>query len=360
MQFLRFALAVTVLVFATAAGALAALHPGDTVRIVVYNHPELATQAIVDASGRISLPLAGDVPAVGATEKELAMRIQDRLAPYMRYPAVDVTLISQSLDMDVIGGPGGILQYRPGETLMSGLEEIEKDCTCSLSLSRGDTSRVKIVRDGYAIGTYDTDAMKTSGDSGPALQPGDRITFADRPISIAVKGAVKAPGTAYLSSNQPLSAAIAQLGGFTDSASYGQILLSRGGQTTDIGSGSPEFSAPAQPGDSLVIPSEEHVQVIGAVNGGGEVVLKQDFTLTGAIYTAGGPNKWADLGSVMVRHNGVTRSYDMANMEHGSSKINPAVEDGDVVFVPEGHKIDWRGFFSDMFWARYLLPGGRL
>ncbi len=360
MQLWRTAIAATVLALSMGAAAQAALHPGDTLRISVYNHPELATQAVVNAEGLVSIPLAGEVPAVGVTEKELASRIQDRLASYVRYPAVDVVLISQSLDMSVVGGPGGMLQYRPGETLLNAMGEIEKECTCSLSVSRGDTTRVKVVRDGFALGPYDIETLKSTGDAGPSLQPGDRITFVDRPIGVSVKGAVKAPGMAYLSAGQPLSAAIDQLGGLTDSASYGQILLKRNGTEIDIGQSSPEFSAPAQPGDSLVIPSEEHVQVIGAVNGGGEVVLKQDFTLASAVYAAGGPNKWADLKSVMVKHNGVTRSYNLANLEHGNPVSNPAIEDGDVVFVPEGHKIDFKSFFQNAVWARWLLPGGRL
>jgi protein involved in polysaccharide export with SLBB domain len=142
----------------------------------------------------------------------------------------------------------------------------------------------------------------------------------------------------------------------TQNASYAQILLNRHGTLTQISEGSPEFSQPAQPGDVLTIPSQEHVQVMGAVNSQGEVTLKEDFTLISAIYYAGGPTKWADLGAVMVRHRGTLHKYNMGNMEHGAQTANPALEDGDVVFVPEGHKIDWRGFFQGILWLRWLAP----
>jgi protein involved in polysaccharide export with SLBB domain len=207
------------------------------------------------------------------------------------------------------------------------------------------------------MGPYDMDAMQKAGNAGPTLLPGDSIAFANRPIAVSVSGALKNPGTAYLSSDQPLSTAIAQLGGTTADASH-EVLLRRNGQLVQIAEGSPEFNAPAHPGDSLVIPSQEHIQVIGAVNGAGEIALKDDFTLVSAIYLAGGPNKWADLRKIMVRHRGETKTYDITRMQHGDLSQNPALEDGDVVFVPEGHKIDWRGFFQDLTWGRWLLPNG--
>ncbi len=305
------ALAALLIAFAVPGIASAALHSGDTVKIAVYNHPELSTQAVVDAEGRVSMPLAGAVPAVGSTEGELAARIQSRLANYMRFPAVDVTLIAQDAQMFVVGGPGGTVQYRAGDTLSTAFADIESACKCSLSTSAGDTSRVRIIRDGTALGPFDADAMKAQGDPGPSLLPGDRIAFANRPLAITVKGAIKEPGTAYLSQGQPLSTALDQLGGLTASASYGQILLQRNGDLVDIGQGSPEFSAPAQAGDAIMIPSQEHIQVLGAVNAGGDVVLKQDFTLLSAVYIAGGPNRWADS----AQHHG-TSSRRNANIQH--------------------------------------------
>jgi len=350
--------AIALFLLATGA-AQAALHPGDKVQISVYNHPELQTQAIVDAQGRVSMPLVGAVPAQGASESELAARIQSRLASYMRYPAVDVTLMSQSSDMFVVGGPGGTVPYRPGDTLSTALTDVETACRCSLDESAGDTSRIRIIRNGVALGPFDAAQLRNAGDAGPAVLPGDTIAFANRPIAVAVKGAVKEPGTAYLSADQPLSTAIAQLGGLTAAASN-QVLLRRDGQLVQIAEGSPEFSAAARPGDQLTIPSEEHIQVMGAVNSGGQIALKDDFTLVSAIYLAGGPNKWANLRHIMVRHRGITSTYDITRMQHGDLSENPALEDGDVVFVPEGHKIDWRSFFQDFIWLRFLLPNGRL
>ncbi len=359
MNIRRIASGTLALLLLATAAAQAALHPGDKVQISVYNHPELATQATVDAEGRVSMPLVGAVPAQGASESELATRIQGRLANYMRFPAVDVTLVSQSSDMFVVGGPGGTITYRPGDTLVSALTDVQAACKCLLDQSAGDTSKIRIIRNGMALGPFDAQSLQSAGDAGPTLLPGDSIAFANRPLAVNVKGAVLHPGTAYLSPDQPLSTAIDQLGGITASASH-QVLLRRDGQLEQIAEGSPEFSAAAHSGDSLTIPSEEHIQVMGAVNSSGEIALKDDFTLVSAIYLAGGPNKWANLRDIMIRHRGVTTSYDITRMQHGDLSSNPALEDGDVVFVPEGHKIDWRQFFQDVIWLRFILPGGRL
>lgn len=356
MNILRIAAAATLLGFATTAAASAALHPGDRVSIQVYNHPELTTQTTVDGRGLVSLPLVGTVSATGVDEKGLGERIQVKLAQYMQYPAVDVMLVQQSPDIFVSGGPGGTVAYRPGDTLSGALSDLAVSCKCSLKDTAGDTQHIRIIRDDTVLGPFNMDQAALGGPADPVVQPGDRIAFANKPIEVSVKGAVAHPGSAYLGPEDPLSQALAQTGGFTSNASYAQILLDRKGSLTEISEGSPEFNQPAQAGDVLTIPSQEHIQVIGAVNSQGDVVLKDDFTLLSALYYAGGPTKWADLGSISVRHRGIIHTYNLGNMEHGNEKVNPALEDGDVVFVPEGHKIDWRGFFQGALWLRWLVP----
>jgi protein involved in polysaccharide export with SLBB domain len=356
MKVLRLAFAFALFAASASAAALAAIHPGDKIQISVYNHPELATSATVDAQGRVSMALVGSVDAAGMDEKALATRIQDKLAHYMKYPAVEVVTLAQSPDIFIAGGPGGTIQYRPGDTLSTGLSDLSIACKCSLSDTSADLHHVRIVRNGMVVGQYDASSLQTSGDAGPALLPGDRVAFAAKPVAVTVKGEVKSPGIAYLYADEPLSDALTQAGGMTANASYAQILLQRDGALTQISEGSPEFSATAHPGDILTVPSVEHIQVIGAVGSQGEVTLKQDFTLMSALYFAGGPTKWADLGHVYIRHRGTTKVVSLANIEHGNLSTNPGLEDGDVVFVPEGHKIDWRGFFQELFMARYFFP----
>jgi len=71
---------------------------GDRVRVSVFGEPELSVDADVNASGQISYPLLGSVPALKKTSPELEADIARGLAGgYLVNPDVRVT----------------VLQYRP-------------------------------------------------------------------------------------------------------------------------------------------------------------------------------------------------------------------------------------------------------
>ncbi|WPZ37238.1 polysaccharide biosynthesis/export family protein (plasmid) [Thalassobaculum sp. OXR-137] len=55
------------------------LEPGNRVRIVVFNEPNLSGDFTLDSIGNITLPLIGNVPGSGVTARELADRIADQL-----------------------------------------------------------------------------------------------------------------------------------------------------------------------------------------------------------------------------------------------------------------------------------------
>ncbi|MCW8084807.1 polysaccharide export protein [Roseococcus sp. MDT2-1-1] len=64
--------------------------PGDTLGIFVYRAPDLSVEIPVRPDGRISIPLAPDVPAAGKTPSQLARDLEQRLARYVREPNVTV------------------------------------------------------------------------------------------------------------------------------------------------------------------------------------------------------------------------------------------------------------------------------
>lgn len=82
---------------------------GDTLLVVVYDHPELsiapyvpmgmAAQTgrpvglLVDNDGTIQLPLLGSVPVGGRTAEEIRALLQDKLAVYLKDPRVAVQLV---------------------------------------------------------------------------------------------------------------------------------------------------------------------------------------------------------------------------------------------------------------------------
>lgn len=67
------------------------LDSGDKLRIVVFGQDALSNNYIVDADGRVALPLIGPVGARGRTTSQLAGAIRGRLAEgYIRDPSVAV------------------------------------------------------------------------------------------------------------------------------------------------------------------------------------------------------------------------------------------------------------------------------
>jgi polysaccharide biosynthesis/export protein len=55
------------------------LAPGDQVRLIVFDQPSLSNVYNVDASGNVSVPLAGPVKAEGKTTRQLEAAIVSRL-----------------------------------------------------------------------------------------------------------------------------------------------------------------------------------------------------------------------------------------------------------------------------------------
>jgi polysaccharide export outer membrane protein len=64
--------------------------PLDTLNVVVWRNPELSVNVTVRPDGRISTPLAEDIPAAGRSPAELARDIEKVLARVIRDPVVTV------------------------------------------------------------------------------------------------------------------------------------------------------------------------------------------------------------------------------------------------------------------------------
>jgi polysaccharide export outer membrane protein len=70
------------------------LGPDDTVRVIVYDEPQMTGQFIVSATGSISLPLIGQVPAKGLTVDEVGASIIAALKNgYIKEPSVSVEVV---------------------------------------------------------------------------------------------------------------------------------------------------------------------------------------------------------------------------------------------------------------------------
>ena len=335
--------------------------------MTVYGHPELTGPFTVNAADQISLPLAGTVNIHGLSTGQVADRIRVALATYVIKPAVDVQLKGQPDRVFVSGGPGGVLKFQPGETLAAALADLpvsgapvptgdqstarNDDRLAVLATSRIDMRRIGVVRDGKTLGSFDATQMSSDGAPGPTLEPGDTITLVDKPVAVRVNGDVRTPGTAHLWNDEALSDAFTQVGGLAASAATSHIQLTRDGASQLVALGDPNLASPAKEGDGLTVPTAPRIMVAGLVDKPGPVTLKTNFSLLSALYAAGGPTQGADLGNVQVMDNDQKSSYDVKKLVHGDTSQNPQLKDGDVVFVPEGHKVDAKGIFQTVLSA---------
>ena len=67
---------------------------GDELQINVWKNPELSVSAPIRPDGKVSLPLIGEVMAVGNTPEQLAANVERKLAAYVKSPNVTVILTS--------------------------------------------------------------------------------------------------------------------------------------------------------------------------------------------------------------------------------------------------------------------------
>ncbi len=345
----------------------------------VYNHPELSTQPtqsdVIDSGGHLWMPLAGLVDTSGLTPAQLSSKIADRLRPYVKKPAVDVELVAQAQSIFLTGAAGGVYPYTAGETLVGALTGIQQAlATNSPSASGGlidpsqaaahelqngslDLHHVVIRRDGRDLPPVDAAALLAGGQPGPPLEPDDTIEVALKPISVTVRGDVRQPGIAHLDPDQPITDALRQLGGEDEATATDRFELTRDGARQEVTKSTPAYREPAQNGDLVYVPPGIHVGVVGQVTNPSRVLLQGDQTLLSAIYYAGGPTKYGDIKHVRLLHDGTQREFDVTKLTHGADgqqKNNPLLADGDTIFVPEGHRIDFSEFFQAIISASYL------
>ncbi|MFE8585878.1 polysaccharide biosynthesis/export family protein [Sphingomonas sp. NCPPB 2930] len=179
--------------------------PLDVIFVDVFNVPELTRELQVDASGRISMPLVGNIDAIGKTREELAAKIEDALrGKYLRNPQVTVNIrssVSQVVTIDGQVTEPGLYPVTNQMTLMralasaKGLTEYAKT---------DDVVILRMVNGHKVAGLYNLDAIRRGAYGDPAIYANDIITVGDSPARrmfrnlIAVSPLLTAPLIALL------------------------------------------------------------------------------------------------------------------------------------------------------------------
>lgn len=146
------------------------LDAGDRLRVVVYGQDGLTNTYAIDASGAITMPLIGSVPARGRTPAGLAVEIAGKLRKgYIRDPSVAVEIESYRpfFILGEVAAPGQY-PYVPNMNVES-----------AVAIAGGFSPRAR--RDRVTLTHADSSgSIRTVVPLGTAVGPGDTVLVGER------------------------------------------------------------------------------------------------------------------------------------------------------------------------------------
>lgn len=205
--------------------------PGDTVRITVYQSPDLSLETRVTEAGVISYPLIGALRLGGLTVNDAEKALADALkkGDFIKNPQVSVMVTQvRANQVNVLGQVG-----KPGRVA---LDVAGMRLTDVIALAGGvaanagsDTAVVIGTRDGQPF-RREIDLPRVFAPAGRnddiVIQPGDAI-WVDRYPVIYLYGEVQRPGQLRLERGMTVMQALASVGGLTQRGTQRGLRVSR-------------------------------------------------------------------------------------------------------------------------------------
>lgn len=232
------------------------LGAGDTIKIQVYQNPDLSLDARISDAGQISYPLLGEIQLQGMTIHDAERAIADglRQGNFVKSPQVTILLTTaRGSQVSVLGEV-----QRPGRYA---LESAQTHLTDMLANAGGvvqnDGSDLVTV-----VGTRDGQPFRQQVDLprvfSSAERPGDLILqggdviYVDRAPTFFIYGEVQRPGQVRLDRGMTLLQGLAAGGGLTMRGTQRGIRIHR---KTDQGVEvlEPNMQAPLQNGDVIYV-----------------------------------------------------------------------------------------------------------
>lgn len=189
---------------------------GDTIRITVFQVPDLSLETRITEAGVISYPLLGSVNLAGLTIAEAEAKIAKGLLDgnFVRQPQVSVTVVqARGNQVSVLGHVGrpGRYPLETGEVRLSdmlatagGVLQAGSDTAVVVGTRNGQPYRVEV--------DMPTAFGPNRATSDIVLQNGD-VIYIERAPNIYVYGEVQRPGAMRLERNMTVMQALASAGG---------------------------------------------------------------------------------------------------------------------------------------------------
>ncbi|MFB3908286.1 MAG: SLBB domain-containing protein [Candidatus Eisenbacteria bacterium] len=251
------------------------LGPEDVIRIQAWGRADLATEAALDETGRVALPLVGVIEAGGLSPEQLATLLTDRyqlLDP--RVTEILITVVQyNSRSVTVVGEV-----RNPGRFGFQTIPDLWKVLlTAGGPTPEADLTNVQVVRDRPSEGeprivtiNLSKGIERTNPDLLPVLGPKDTIILpslaevASPSDKFQVLGAVRSPGSYRIQLAASVIEAISAAGGELPDADLSKARLTR---TTPLGTvsytldlesyleeGTSAVNLELRPGDTISLP----------------------------------------------------------------------------------------------------------
>ena len=194
------------------------LGPGDTVHVTVFQQPDLTTDARINETGNIAMPLVGTVKISGLSTSDAAKTIADALkeGQYLKTPQVAVALTTvRSRQVSMLG-----LILHPGRYPLEEQHSRLPDLIAAAGgIAAGGSEEVVVIRDGkqQKINALAKDFELKGGDT----------VYIDRAPVFYIYGEVTHSGAYPLKAGMTVMQAISIGGGITPRGSESRVKLRR-------------------------------------------------------------------------------------------------------------------------------------
>jgi polysaccharide export outer membrane protein len=167
--------------------------PLDRVSVVVFRQPDLSvTDAQVDPSGKLSLPLLGAVSVHGKSPETVAAELTQSLREYVRDPKVSVAVnsITQKVIVEGAVTQPGVYDIRGTATLL----EVLAMARSPTDLGDGDQIYVFRTIGGREQGArFNLRRIRTGLDPDPAIIAGDKVVVGLDNVAASWRNYVQQP-----------------------------------------------------------------------------------------------------------------------------------------------------------------------
>lgn len=229
---------------------------GDTIRITVFQSPDLSLETRITEAGTISYPLLGSVNLGGLSVTEAEQRIADGLrgGNFVNQPQVSITVVEvRGNQVSVLGQVG-----RPGRYPLETGDVRVTDILATAGGLNPSASEIVVV-----VGTRNGQPYRVEVDLpsvfGPersgadVLLQNDDVIWVERAPTIYMYGEVQRPGAMRLERNMTVMQALASAGGVTLRGTARGLRVKRAAADGTVREFEPAMTDTLQPNDVVFV-----------------------------------------------------------------------------------------------------------